>query len=357
MYDLINADEYITSFMKKDWINFAELRQQLNLETVTASYNVTLSQKGNSQQYVGVCPLPSHKDAKEKTFSANFEKGVWQCFGCKESGNVIDFAVLMEGRDKKDGKAVREVAKMLRDRFVTAANPNPAVAQPKPASAQIERTQPSEERRVVVNQPLDFELKTLDTEHPYFAASHLSKETVDHFGLGFCKRGLLAGRIAVPLVDDAAELVGYAGLALTQSETTRDNPRYLFPAPREHEDATYTFDASKFLYNGFRIGKAVKDLVVVRDCHTVWSLWQGGFANVVALMGNECSEDQANILTFLTADKARIWMLTDMSVESHACAESLLPKVAASRMCRWIKVSKEEEMAPEHPLLAVLPRR
>lgn len=333
----------------KNWIDFDELRKQLVFADVFAYYKVSLTPKGKEGQHVGRCPLPTHQNASGKTFSANFEKGVFQCFGCKASGNVLDFAVLMEGRDKANGKDVREVATMLHERFVEKKALVP------PASPK--REEPQAKGKVVVNQPLDFELKTLDAAHPYFAKRKLSAETIARFGLGFCKRGLLAGRVAIPLVSEEAELVGYAGLLPDAEEASADVLKYLFPATRTHDDVTYMFQRGRFLYNGFRIGRSVKDLIVVRECHTVWNLWQGGFANVVALMGDDCSAEQATLTTTLTASSARIWLLTDSSMESEECAGAFLPKVASSRLCRWVKVGKEEEIAPEHPLLAVLPKR
>ena len=333
--------------MPKEWINFRELCKQLDFERVLASYEVRLEPKGGNGQFVGTCPLPSHPNAKGKTFSANFEKGVWQCFGCNQSGNTIDFAVLMEGKEKSNGTHVREVAVMLRERFVER---KAAPAQKAPPKGAMQGSQ-------VVNQPLDFELKTLNAQHPYFAAHGYSKETAERFGLGFCTRGSLAGRIAVPLVDDGAELVGYAGLLLDMKEAGEGNPRYLFPGPRVHDEVTHVFDRGRFLYNGFRIGKAVKDLIVVRECHTVWRLWQGGFANVVALMGDECTAEQAGMLPLLTVDTARVWLLTDSSEGAAASAQTLLTKVTPSRLCRWLRVSKEEDLAPEHPLLEALPKR
>lgn len=59
----------------------------------------------------------------------------------------------------------------------------------------------------------------------------------------------------------------------------------------------------------------------------------------------------------LATIKPRIWLLTDSSAESLQCGKSLLPQVASSRLCRWVKVNSEEEMVPEHPLLAALLRR
>jgi DNA primase len=329
--------------MSHQWINFTELRKQLSFAAVLSAYNVHLEPKGNSDQHVGKCPLPSHHDAKGNTFSANFAKGVWQCFGCHESGNVIDFAVLMERKNKKDGQAVRAVAMQLKERFVEKRPGTSA-----PTTQKREAAKP-----VVVNQPLDFALKTLEALHPYFDERKLLPETVARFGLGFCKRGSLSGRIAIPLEDDAGQLIGYAGL---DPEGKSGVPRYAFPIPREHEGKTYAFDPGRFLYNGHRLARAVKDLIVVRECHTVWHLFQGGFANVVALMTDRSSEEQGALIPLLTSESARIWFLTDSSHESYDTAAHFLPFAAANRLCRWIKVQTEEEMVPDHPLLRALKR-
>lgn len=334
-----------------EWINFAELRKQLSFGVVLESYRVELSRKGNTDQYSGQCPLPKHGGKNGKTFSANLSTGLWQCFGCKASGNVIDFAVLMEGCDKRDGKAVRKVAASLRERF---ARKNEREAN-SPRETKRPETQP--QLPTVINQPLDFALKTLETNHPWFAQHGLTPETVEHFGLGFCKRGSLTGRIAVPLVDDAQQLVAYAGRIVDDAVVTDTNPKYLFPPPREVDGALHVFDPGKFLYNGFRVGKAVKDLIVVQECHFVWSLWQGGFGNVVALMGEQCGDEQAELVNLLTQNNARIWVLTDSSEPSAVCAASVFFKVTPSRLCRWIRVEKEVDIAPDHPLLAALPKR
>jgi len=337
----------------KTWINFVELRKQLDFADVLKHYNVGLEPKGEAGQHVGKCPLPNHPDAKGKSFSANFEKGVWQCFGCHESGNVIDFAVLMAGKNKKDGKDVRETAVFLRDRFVQT----PEVRRPPATSEQKPAGEAKPLKEGVVNQPLDFALKTLEGDHPYFHDHGLTAETVSRFGLGYCKRGSLTGRIAVPLLDDAEQLVGYSGLILDEAKVSEGNPRYIFPTEREVEGVLHMFKKGRFLYNGFRLGKAVKDLLVVRECHTVWHLYQGGFVNVVALMGDECSREQAATFPMLTADGARIWLLTDSSEESENAGRCFLPQVASSRLCRWVKVDREEEIAPDHPLLRALPKR
>ena len=58
--------------------------------------------------------------------------------------------------------------------------------------------------------PLTFELK-LGPEHPWLAEAGLLPDTVREFGIGFCSRGMMAGRICFPIRGAAGELLGYAG--------------------------------------------------------------------------------------------------------------------------------------------------
>jgi DNA primase len=136
---------------------------------------------------------------------------------------------------------------------------------------------------VVVNAPLDFELKHLDATHPYLAARRLSAETIAHFGLGFCGRGMMSGRIAIPVHDRHSQLVGYAGRLVDDSAIRDDNPKYRFPSARERDGKRFEFHKSLLLYNEHRLLGPVSDLLVVEGFASVWWLWQHGCSDVVAL--------------------------------------------------------------------------
>src|SRR5260370_28490846 len=111
-----------------NWINLKNLRAKLDFEQVLRHYGVELKRKGN--QHHGFCPLPNHNGKKNSpSFSANLEKGIFQCFGCGAKGNVLDFAAMMSKVDPKDGAALHTVAAELQKRFC----PDTAQATPKPA--------------------------------------------------------------------------------------------------------------------------------------------------------------------------------------------------------------------------------
>jgi DNA primase len=94
------------------WIDFKALRAALDFEQVLKHYGVEVKRKG--VQHLGFCPLPNHGGKKNsQSFSANLERGIFQCFGCGAKGNVIDFAAYMENLDPQDGRELRKAATSL----------------------------------------------------------------------------------------------------------------------------------------------------------------------------------------------------------------------------------------------------
>jgi hypothetical protein len=67
-----------------------------------------------------------------------------------------------------------------------------------------------EERKIRPNKPLGFSL-TLDPDHPYLKERGLTPELIATFGLGYCGKGSMAGRVCIPIHDGDGALVAYAG--------------------------------------------------------------------------------------------------------------------------------------------------
>lgn len=316
------------------WVNFKELREKLDFEAVLRHYGVDVKRKGD--QHHGFCPLHLHQGKKNSpSFSANLERGIFQCFGCGAKGNVLEFAAMMEKVDLEDGAAFRKVALALQERFCPDLK-----AAPKDRAAEKKRTapEPAEQLPVVVNPPLDFELKGLDREHAYLKGRGFSRGTIDRFGLGFCSRGLLKDRVVIPLHDHEGKLVGYAGRVVDDNAISEDNPRYRFPSKRKRDGKLIEFRKTMFLYNGFRIQAPVDDLIVVEGFASVWWLDQNGWLQAVATMGADCSERQAQLIVALVKPTGRVCMLPDGDDAGRRFAQSVLVQVSPHRFIRWVKL-------------------
>jgi DNA primase len=324
------------------WIDFKELRSRLDFEQVLRHYGVEVKRKGN--QYHGYCPLPNHNGKKNSpSFSASLDRGIFQCFGCGAKGNVLDFAALMSKVDPKDGAALHSVAVDLQKQFCLDTSPTKKQPAEKPAKSEAKGLP------AVVNAPLDFELKGLNREHPYLLNRGFSKQTIDHFGLGFCSRGYLKDRLAIPLHDHEGNLVGYAGRVVDDATITEENPRYRLPGERERDGKIFEFRKTLFVYNGFRVKAPVDDLIVVESFTGVWWLTQNGQPHVVATMGADCSEKQAELIVSLVKPNGRLWLIPDGNQTGNRneagkrCALSLLIQVSSHRFVRWVKLADDNQ--------------
>jgi DNA primase len=325
-----------TTATKKRWVNFKELRSQLKFAEVLKHYGVEL--KVNGDQATGMCPLPTHNgEEKKPAFSANLIKGIWQCFGCGAKGNVLDFAVRMEGLSPEKPFEVRTVALKLQEKFglENAKPPKPKLKDDMPLLNSPQPVQGSE-KPVVINQPLDFELKGLEEEHPYLRGRGLLPETIKRFGLGFCNRGMLKDRIAIPIHNVQGKLLGYAGRTVDDSKHTDD--KYLFPGRRERNGVVHEFRKSLVLYNANRIIEPAPNLVLVEGFVSVWWLYQHGFKDVGALMGSSCSPEQAQIVLSKVPEDGTVIVFPDGDDAGKRCAHSVFHAVAGERSVRWIRL-------------------
>jgi DNA primase len=315
------------------WVNFRELREKLDFRDVLAHYGVEVNAKNHIQHH-GKCPLPTHEGSQRTpSFSANLDKKIWRCFRCGAQGNILDFACLMERLNPERSDDLRQVALQLGHRFGFISET------PKPTGEPTKKVVPTKNSSVpLTNVPLDFELKGLDPAHPYFAKRGLTPETVAHFGLGCCARGLMQGRIAIPLRNPKGQLIGYAGRVIDDTLITDENPKYRFPAPREHEGKRFEFSKSLFLYNGHSVAAPAEDVIVVEGFASVWWLHQHGQPNVVGLMGANASPEQAALIVGMVPRRGRVWVFSDGNQAGRYCAEGLFRLVAPYRFIRWIEL-------------------
>lgn len=335
------------------WIDFKELREKLRFVDVLSHYGVQLKIKGD--RATGLCPLPTHphrEDGKPRSasFSAHLAKGIWRCFGgCEASGNCIDFGVRMQGLDPDDPVQFRQGALKLVETFgisfdrpssvkrSTHPIPELGVTQSHPSAHQ-----PPDGKPALFNQPIDFELKNLDSSHGYLTRRGFTAETIRHFGLGFCARGLMKDRIAIPIHDASGSLIGYAGRLVDDSRIDDDHPRYLFPGPRERDGVVHEFRKGMLVYNLHRL-QPDHDLIVVEGFTSVWWLHQLGYDSAIALMGSSCSVEQADLIDQALSSSARISLLPDGDVAGKQLASQALPLLARRHFTRLIELDDGQQ--------------
>ncbi len=270
--------------MSKGFVSFAEVKQSVTMEAVLSRYGLFAALTRKGKNLAGACPFCKGGSARQ--FQVNTLKNAWYCFGCKAGGNILDFVA------KKEGVSVHTAALRLDSWFELGlmeekprAEPPAAPAEPPPAVSVEEPPAPKD--LPTENPPLTFTLKTLDPCHEGLAPLGLQTETIEHFGAGYCGKGLLKGRMAIPIHSPRGELLAYAGLAIEEGAS----PRYLFP-PK--------FYPPLEVFNLHRLeeaGDGDDPLYLAPEIWGVLRLYEAGFTRALGLFDGSLSPEQEEAIT------------------------------------------------------------
>lgn len=265
--------------MSQSFVSFAKIKAVVAMEAVLDHYGLFAALIPKGQNLMGACPFCQGKSQRQ--FQVNPEKNAWYCFGCKQGGNVLDFVA------KKERVGVRAAALKLDQWFDLGLAEAPETRSPARAPAAAPNapapSPPAAPESVPeANPPLTFTLKTLDGEHPSLGMLGFEPETMEHFGAGYCAKGLLKGRLAIPIHNAAGELVAYAGLAI-EDETT---PRYLFP-PKFHP-ALEVFNLDHLA----QVPEPEGPLYLAPEIEGVLRLVEAGYLSALGLFDGSLSEAQ-----------------------------------------------------------------
>ena len=181
----------------KGRVDFADLKARADFRAVLAHYS--LRPVGHGDQLKVLCPF--HEESKPSC-SVNVADRVWHCFGCEAKGNVLDFVHRMEARDgaavsiREAGLTLAEICGLTGVQSgarKAKGGPGAPEAQKGLARPRAAPDVPRSEAEAPVNKPLGFSLKHL-VMHEYLL-ERTAPALIEAFGLGFCEKGIMAGRV------------------------------------------------------------------------------------------------------------------------------------------------------------------
>lgn len=298
------TEQFIASLLAR--IDLVELiNKRINLRKVGANF-------------IGLCPF--HQE-KTPSFTVNTEKQFFHCFGCKKSGDAIQFVMDLE-------------RKSFVDTVETLAN-NYGLYLEKSSSI-IKKVDPLLEKIYnILAITASFYHEELFKNNPisknalkYLTDRGINLATIKQFNIGFASPGWTniidflnkqsfdlvdlkqAGlvvekndkcydrfrlRIIFPIKNKFAQVIGFGARALSVEQT----PKYL------NSPETLAFKKNQELY-GLDIAKTVlkniDNLIVVEGYVDVLTLVQSGISNVVATLGTAFSEYHLKNIFNLTSE-------------------------------------------------------
>ncbi len=327
------------------FVDFRALKAAVKMEQVLAHYGLTEQFKRGNDSLTGPCPI--HKGTHPTQFRVSISKNCWNCFSdCHCGGNVLDFVARMEGVDANE--AANRMVKWF-NLDIEALNAESERAQRKPSPKSGAKTKPgapvrqtpatetkptapkAEPRESAPNKPLGFALK-LANQHPYFAERGLTPETVAEFGLGYCEKGVMSDRVAIPIHNVKGELVGYAGR--WPGEPPEERPKYRLP------------DGFKKASEVFRLFQAMKEppdqpLIIAEGFFDVMKLWQLGCRKCVALMGSSMSAAQERLIINAVQPHGAIIVIFDEDDAGRTGRNDVLQRLATKAFVRVVTFAEE----------------
>lgn len=314
------------------------------MEQVLEHYGILDKFKRGTDSFNGPCPI--HKGSNPTQFRVSISKNIWNCFSeCKHGGNVLDFIAEMDDVSIH-AAALRAIEWFNLDPEAMSADSNhetgekgeasrtEAAPRPKPIAKSapvIENSTP--------NTPLKFQLDKLEREHPYLIQERgLTLETIIDFGIGYCNKGMMEGRIAIPIHNMKGEVVAYAGRF--PGEPPEGTPKYKLPPG---------FRKMQELFNIDRAIKEPKEhpWLVVKGFFDCMKLHQLGYRKVVGLMNDTLSPAQETLITTHTGSQSQVIVVLGGNAAGRAAREDIACRL--SRFC-FVRVHEFDapDMEPEH---------
>jgi DNA primase len=307
---------------KTKFVDFKAVKAAITMEQVLTHYGILDHFKPGTDSLNGPCPI--HKGSNPTQFRVSVSKNIWNCFSeCKHGGNVLDFIAEME--DVSIHAAALKAIEWFNldpEAMSVESKPEAGESDETPKTSDTPRPKPAAKPAPVVensapNKPLQFRLDKLAREHPYLTERGLTPETIIDFGVGFCAKGMMAERIAIPIHNPEGNVVAYAGRF--PGEPPEGTPKYKLPQG---------FRKSLELFNVDRAGKEPGPLVIVEGFFGCMKLHQCGCRRVAALMGSTMSAAQEELIKRHTDRHSQVIVMLDEDEAGRAGREDIAVRLA-----------------------------
>lgn len=249
------------------YVDFSALKGRVPIADAVPRLGLRLQERGG--QLRGPCP--TCKSGGDRALVVTPAKQAFYCFGSRTGGDVIALAAHIRGGDMKAAAAFLDTEFSMSGRGRH--------------SSPEERVKGSDQGPRVLK-PLTY----LEPKHDRVQALGIHPETCERFGAGYAPKGILRGRLAIPIHDwRSNELVAYCGRALNSEELT-----YTFPTG---------FDPLEHVFLGQGIGEG-ESPTLMHDPLEVMLAWQNGVDGGVAFLTETIKPQQLTLLATFMSERA-----------------------------------------------------
>jgi len=244
------------------YIDFAQLKADFPIEDCFEKLGLHMKRRGEA--FRGPCPIC--RSGGDRALVVTPAKHSFYCFGAKIGGDVIALVAHILDCDMKSAAA-----------FLLGKGSDEISDNAKTKSQTVPEERTKETTRSL--QPLSY----LEPKHHLVQKIGLDETTCAYFGAGYAPKGIMRGRLAIPIHDRSGKLIAYCGRALKGEQ-----PKLVFP--RDFEPEEHLFNAHQM---------SGEELVLVRDPLEVLIATQNGVDNVVSVFADIITCNQLRMLADL----------------------------------------------------------
>lgn len=248
------------------FVDFAEVKASHPIETVIERLGLKMIKRG--EQLRGPCPACNK--GGDRALVVTPSKGAFYCFADQTGGDVIALVAHIRGQTMK------QAASWI------AGDQTPPSGEGKSDTVPNER-KGNEERRLL--KPLTY----LEPDHEVLKPLGISPETLAAFGAGYAPKGIMRGRLAIPIRDWEGELIAYCGQAVSDEQS----PKLIFPNG---------FQPDRHVFNADQAGSG--ELIIAREPISVLKASEAGLDNLVSFLTPEMTSLQLQMLAALMDERA-----------------------------------------------------
>lgn len=241
------------------FIDFAALKERVTVEEAIPLLGLSL--KNRNGQWRGPCPACN--SGGDRALVVTLAKNAFYCFAIKKGGDVIAFAAHIRDCNVKEAAA-----------FLTGIGEEGESSDSKTVSNTVPEERKKEDVRSL--QPLAY----LEPDHEDILALGLDEAICRQFEAGYAPKGIMRGRLAIPIHDPDGALVAYCGRAVKDEDIS-----LIFPK---------NFDPLLYVFNIHNIGEG--ELVLLRDPLEVMQATQNGIDNAVSFLTQDICPTQLQLL-------------------------------------------------------------
>jgi hypothetical protein len=208
------------------------------------------------------------------------EKGAAYCFSARKGGDVIWLASHIRGVGQK------EAAHLLAAEFLAKMDGEGADATSVSRSSHDSCDNSSAHASSHTSKGKEIKpLSYLQADHKNVVGLGVLSDTAEHFQCGHAPKGIMRGKLAIPIHDGDGRLLAYCGRSYEGTELS-------FPSG---------FEPEHHLFNANRIEEG--DLYLTRDPLEVLLAYENGVENVVSLLTATLSPRQLKLLASLMEER------------------------------------------------------